>query len=487
MCVEAPARYIKRRIDEEIHPYRTEFERDRDRILYSKAFRRLGGKTQIFLPLSHDHVRNRLTHTLEVNQIAQVTAKNLSLNQDLTEAISLGHDLGHTPFGHIGERTLNLVLNNCIKLHQYFSDMEDGKKGFKHNLHSLRVAAYLEKTYRKSPGMNLSNFTLWGIKNHSKLNWAKYDDENNNLQPCNYFNGGKCFFPLEPIDCENEKGPYFVEFYNQYEDYLKLPGNGNEAWSFEGLIVAFADEIAQRHHDIEDGLFMKIISIDELKNKIEELFSDLFDDKDQKNFEDFKTENAEGYFIPLVSRFVVNFLNKSLIDNSLKNIEEFKKSYGIKKRSDFIEVYLQLSYEDVKDIIDLPSDLKPAHEQFKDFLKNRILNSFEAQRMDGVGTFILKQLLKAYLTNPKQLQDITLVAIMNIYNPPSNNKGIQDYSEAEIGKIRESIDDLSKKADQKFQCDLLRGICDHIAGMTDKFSISEYQRLYGVDFNVNRP
>lgn len=125
-------------------PFRTEFQRDRDRILHSKAFRRLKHKTQVFFSPYDDHFRTRMTHTLEVSQIARTLARALNLNEDLTEAIALGHDLGHTPFGHSGERVLDELMPN----------------GYRHNEQSVRVAEFIEK-------LNLTEETLDGILNHS--------------------------------------------------------------------------------------------------------------------------------------------------------------------------------------------------------------------------------------------------------------------------------------------------------------------------------
>ena len=120
-----------RRYPETPHPYRTEFQRDRDRILHSQAFRRLEYKTQVFLSTTGDHLRNRLTHTIEVAGIARTIARSLGLNEDLTEAIALAHDLGHTPFGHAGERALHSLM--------------EGHGGFDHNLQAIRVVDLLEK------------------------------------------------------------------------------------------------------------------------------------------------------------------------------------------------------------------------------------------------------------------------------------------------------------------------------------------------------
>jgi len=146
----AKAKYSKGRLrPEEECEIRTCFERDRDRIIHSKAFRRLKHKTQVFLAPKGDHYRTRLTHTLEVSQIARTIAKALKLNEDLTEAIALGHDLGHTPFGHAGEEVLNELL----------------PEGFRHNEQSLRVVDLLEKDGK---GLNLTLEVRDGILNHSK-------------------------------------------------------------------------------------------------------------------------------------------------------------------------------------------------------------------------------------------------------------------------------------------------------------------------------
>lgn len=141
---------LGRNIEEKKCDVRTDFQRDRDRIIHSKAFRRLKGKTQVFIAPEGDHFRTRLTHTLEVSQIARTIARALNLNEDLTEAISLGHDLGHTPFGHTGEYVLN-------SLH---------KNGFKHNEESLKIVEYIESRNGKR-GLNLTYEVRDGILNHT--------------------------------------------------------------------------------------------------------------------------------------------------------------------------------------------------------------------------------------------------------------------------------------------------------------------------------
>ena len=147
-----PSYPARRRAEEPDSPVRTPFQRDRDRIVHSKAFRRLKHKTQVFVAPEGDHYRTRLTHTLEACGIARTVARALGLNEDLTEAISLGHDLGHPPFGHSGEEALDAALR------------EHGEAGFRHNVHSLRVVDVLE---REGRGLNLTEQVRDGILNHT--------------------------------------------------------------------------------------------------------------------------------------------------------------------------------------------------------------------------------------------------------------------------------------------------------------------------------
>jgi len=182
-------------------PHRTAFQRDRDRILHTKAFRRLKRKTQVFLAPAGDHYRTRLTHTLEVSQIARSIARALFLNEDLTEAIALGHDLGHTPFGHAGERVLDRALEG----------------GFRHYEQSLRVVQKLEKR-RSGPGLNLTWEVRDGIVNHSR---------------------GKAVLYGKPQGAE---GPA----------------------TLEGLVVAVADAIGYISHDIDDALRAEVLRPEDL-------------------------------------------------------------------------------------------------------------------------------------------------------------------------------------------------------------------------------
>lgn len=145
----------RRKYPEPLHPYRNEFQRDRDRVIHSRAFRRLEGKTQVFAPGLSDHFRNRLTHTIEVAQIARTVAYVLELNEEFTETLALAHDIGHPPFAHAGEHELNLQM-------QRFG------LSFEHNLHSLRLVDHLERRYALFNGLNLTFEVREGIVKHSR-------------------------------------------------------------------------------------------------------------------------------------------------------------------------------------------------------------------------------------------------------------------------------------------------------------------------------
>ena len=467
--LEPPTKHIWRQTDEDIHKYRNNFQRDRDRILYSKSFRRLSGKTQVFLPISHDHIRNRLTHSLEVSQIARVTARNLDLNENLSEAISLGHDLGHTPFGHVGERSLNFIMNNCGNFSEAQGYLESEDKGFKHNLQSVRVCCDLEKIYPNIVGMNLTNFTLWGIRNHSKTNW----------KICDYFQNDHCYLKPKSSDKCKSSGIFSVGYYEKYNNCIKLLKKEKQALSFEGYVVEYSDEIAQRHHDVEDAYTMNILKREDIISKIRNIFANSLelDTEDEKNFENLANRKNKKYFIPYVSKFIVNLYNKDLIETSKQNLSSFKKQHDLKTKEDYENTYHSIPYDDFAQIIKFSNQLEFADKKFKNFIKNTILNSFYAQRMDGKGMYVIRRLFQAYITNPKQLHDSTIVSVFNILK--DKNDSIIDLTKFKLGQYRNTIGKTSLRNDKKFQKSLLRAICDHIAGMTDNFVLSEYERLYG--------
>lgn len=192
-----------RRHDEPEHLFRTAFQRDRDRVVHCTAFRRLEYKTQVFVNHEGDHYRTRLTHSLEAAQIARTMARFLQLNEDLTEAVTLSHDLGHTPFGHAGEDAMNTLM------------AEHG--GFEHNLQALRIVDHLEKRYPRFRGLNLTHEVREGIFKHSPKRADEIPDD---------------FDSREPV--------------------------------LEAQLVDLADEIAYTNHDLEDGLTSRILELSSL-------------------------------------------------------------------------------------------------------------------------------------------------------------------------------------------------------------------------------
>ena len=271
---------------------RDNYQIDRDRILYSKAFRRLRGKTQVFIAGYDDHVRNRLSHTLEVSQIARTISKALSLNETLTEAIALGHDLGHTPFGHVGERVLNDISYGRLVLPEKKYCHEENDHGFKHNWQSVRVACNLEYHNISYPGLNLTNETLWGFLHHSKLTFKK------------------------------DKVPFFET------NYKKLLPDENY-WTFEAMIVAVADEIAQRHHDIEDGLITGILDKDNLIEELNSHFSTFRDDNLNQILEKAKNNNYQEFYLGMLAKAIVNFYVTKVISYTKIELEKIKEASSI--------------------------------------------------------------------------------------------------------------------------------------------------------------
>ena len=203
---------LGRRYPEPAHGYRNEYERDRDRIVHSRAFRRLENKTQVFTRRYSDHFRNRLTHTLEVAQISRTVAKALGLNADLVEALALVHDVGHPPFGHTGERELDRL-------------MEAHGERFDHNLHALRIVEQLEQKYVNFPGLNLTFEVREGIIKHSR----DYD-------PATY--------------------PSLAEY--------RL----GERPPLEAQLIDLADEIAYNCADLDDGYEAKLLTLEQIREAV---------------------------------------------------------------------------------------------------------------------------------------------------------------------------------------------------------------------------
>ena len=247
---------------------RSDFQRDRDRIIHSTAFRRLKHKTQVFVNTSGDHYRTRITHSLEVAQIARTLSKFFNFNEDLCETISLAHDLGHTPFGHAGEH----ALNNCMK--------KSG--GFDHNVQTLRIILFLENRYYEFKGLNLTLETLDGLLKH---------------------NG-----PLKNV--------------KKYEKILgknvfKNKINFSSSPSLEAQIASISDDIAYNSHDLEDGLKSNLFKLKDLEN-IPVLKKIVF--KHNQKIKNFSIE----LIIRQIVRDIINEMVKDIIITTQKNIKRYK-------------------------------------------------------------------------------------------------------------------------------------------------------------------
>lgn len=446
---------------EEEHEIRGKFDRDRDRILYSKAFRRLSGKTQVFLSGKDDHIRNRMTHTLEVAQIARTMSKALNLNETLTEAIALGHDLGHTPFGHVGERTLNYIMCGCDQIRD-FSDCLSSERGFKHNWQGLRVVTELEKC-NSHKGLNLTKYTMWGILNHSKLKYKQCKMKLDGTEVCMLRRSGMKCNQLSPV--------YELDFYKEYEGIIT-----EDDITIEGLIVALADEISQRHHDVEDALEAKILGFEELYEKIEKYYGASFNN-DKKIFDDIKLIKDNEVQVRKLSSFLVNLLTYNAINNISVVLENITEEYHIDSYKKFQEMKLNEIFRVcLKSRINLEDDLLESDKKFQEFVSNRILNSHKAQSMDGKGNFVIRELFKAYVTNPQQLPDKTIAKLFD-----NLKKYIDEYREEkykDLGECRNELNLLHSKNDIIYKRILMRTICDYIAGMTDRYALDLYSSLY---------
>lgn len=339
------------------HPYRTCFQRDRDRVIHANAFRRLEYKTQVFVYHEGDHYRTRLTHSLEGAQIARSIARSLGLNEDLSEAIILAHDLGHTPFGHSGE----VVLNRLMK--------EDG--GFEHNRQSLRIVTVLEDRYPNFPGLNLTYEVREGLAKHQ----SAYDKPNAQAN-------------------------------------FKKKGQP----TLEAQIVNIADEIAYSNHDLDDGLRSGLITLKQL-NEIQ-LWVEHYS---KQSSSDNKVKNRQT-IRAIINDFVTNLESQTesnLKDAQIKSVEDVRSSK------------LKL--------VGTTPDFDKKNRELKSFLREKMYKHYRVERMAEKAERILEGLFKAYLKNPKIM-------------PP----------------------EIYEKSSKELQ----RTICDYIAGMTDRFALEEYKKLF---------
>lgn len=355
-----------RRIDESSPDGRSEFQRDRDRIIHSSAFRRLEYKTQVFVNHEGDLFRTRLTHSLEVAQIGRSIARNLNLNEDLVEAITLSHDLGHTPFGHAGQD----ALNECMK--------EYG--GFEHNLQSLRVVDVLEERYATFDGLNLCFETREGILKHvTKANARKL----------------------------GEIGIRFLE---------------NKQPSLEAQLANLADEVAYNNHDVDDGLRSGLITQAQLKDV--EIFS-----RHLAQVEKQHSGLTDRRKIHETIRRMINTLAIDLTTQSTQNINDAK----LKNLADVHALSPLIGFSD---------KIKKEQQTLKEFLRDNLYRHYHVVRMSNKAQHTIKRLFNVFESNIKL---------------------------------------LPQKHQIKFHKEQHQAIADYIAGMTDRYAIKEYRRLFAID------
>jgi dGTPase len=345
------------------HPYRTCFQRDRDRIIHSAAFRRLEYKTQVFVNHEGDHYRTRLTHTLEVAQISRTIARALKLNEDIAEAIALAHDLGHTPFGHAGEDIIDSLMQ------------EHAGMRFNHNVQSLRVVDLIERRYPGFPGLNLSFEVREGIVKHE----TDFD-----------LSDASGFHP-------------------------------DENPTLEAQLVDLADEIAYNCHDVDDGLWSGVLHLDELMAV--PLFADLYN-KSEKQLPDLTTSKRQYHVI----RLMIDCEVSDLINATVKNLQES----SIKTLEDV--------HKNESKLFSFSDGLKERNIILKQFLFDNMYRHWRLIRMTDKSRRILTALFEAYFENPRQL-------------PP-------------------------KYANRTANNDKALVIADYMAGMTDRFAMMEYKKLF---------
>lgn len=449
---------------EGVQEERSEFQRDRERIVNSKAFRRMVDKAQIFTSSKGDHYRTRMTHTLEVAQIARSIANSLGLNIDLTEAIALGHDIGHTPFGHQGERTLDDIINGKTEV----LDKVDGEEknpygGFKHNLQSMRMLTKLEEKYVEHPGLDVSYQVLEGILKHTSFTYKE----------CTTCKKEKC----KKGCCD------FKEFVGQQVE-AHLYREKVFATTLEGQVVNLADEIAQRSHDIDDAFSSGLLTFSEFQDylKLSKMkpLAAIIDETHQKIYSQNERILIDGQEM-LTARIIsdiIGYLVNDVVIYSRKKMEEYIETDFYRQNHLFDEKLVSFSLigAEVCSLLDK-------------LISKRAINCLEVTRFDRNAAQIVKYLFKSYYENPKLMHAGTLRRMyIDMLQYTSNVidfvKGDPDLVKSEFGKIvaykypnnRLEWNAVDKEYYQKRKI-LVRHIVDYIAGMTDSYAINEYQRL----------
>lgn len=416
----------------------SEFQIDRNSIIFSRAFRRMVDKAQIYTSSKGDHFRSRMTHTLEVCQIARAIGIKLNLNLDLIETIALAHDIGHTPFGHQGERTLNSEIQN--------KDRKDGTRleygGFKHNYHALRVLTYLEESKTEYEGLNISYQVLEGVLKHTKLS-------------------------------------------NEY-DISQFLANGNaehlfmdksEPTTLEGQVVKIADEIAQRSHDIEDSFSARHLSYDELHSylssgkttELKKLLEDCNNSIRTVKASSIIADEA-SLLKSMISAKIIDYFVNDVYTQSKINMTNFDET------DDFYQAYHKFD----KKIITLSDKGLFLLIYLENIINKRVINSSEVASFDGKASLIIRSLFSEFYQNPVKLPDTTL---NRIYREMRKNcLSTTRYRNSDITLLRDEITRIHNAVNEEYKQKnkiLVRNIIDYIAGMTDTYAINQYHQLLG--------
>lgn len=341
--------------------YRTDFQRDRDRILHTTAFRRLEYKTQVFVNHEGDYYRTRLTHTLEVTQIGRTLARALGANEDLVESICLSHDLGHPPFGHSGEAVLDKLMS------------EHG--GFEHNKQSYRIVTKLEKRYRDWNGLNLTYETREGIVKHE----TEYDRSDD----------------------------------TEFSPELRA--------SLEAQIANIADELAYNAHDLDDGLRSGLLHVSQLDSL------DLW--REIKDLSDWPGGDLAEIDRHHLIRKVISVQMNDVIANTVANLEQYNPQSSADVQS--LDINL-VAYSNT---------MQPKLRAWKQFLFENMYRHYRVVRMSQKAERFLTDIFREFVREPAQLPDST----------------------------RAKIDSVG----------LHRCVTDYIAGMTDRYALQEWEKLFG--------
>ena len=352
--------------------YRSEYQRDRDRIVHSTAFRRLVYKTQVFVNHEGDLYRTRLTHSVEVAQIARTIARAMRLNETLTEAICLAHDLGHTPFGHAGQD----ALNECMRDYG----------GFEHNLQSLRVVEELEERYADFPGLNLTFEVREGILKH-----------------CSLKNAAKL----------GELGERFIK---------------REQPSLEAQLANVADEIAYNNHDLDDGLRAGLLSLDELVEVT--IFRRHYD-------------AVLGRYPGLAGRRLIHEVVRRMINEVVTDLIDTTSAAIAKAAPGDVDAVRKLPAM----LVGFSGKVEAEHLELKQFLRKNLYRHYRVLRMTTKAHKVVQSLFTALMDKPELM-------------PP------------------EHWDHARKLQGDEGDAGRARAVADYIAGMTDRFAILEYDRLF---------